>query len=315
METQSESAILKALSLIRDGSPELAKKELEGAFLNDLESRRIRVMTSFCIFWMGYFKEADSESDFARGDTLLREWTGFESWSRQKIGDFESEELYADTMFAFKNCVYGRALKEYSNLSFSDDTKQQAELLRKTGLCEKRLGNYDSALKLLREANSLNSGQPEIISEMADCLELCGDSKLARMLYREAFFLNPEKVSIENLDSPLIQELVSRIRETKDYSGRLMQEWLPVYGILMGAFNVKRPLKSQEIGRLKQNIYSKENELKSAEDKSTITPRLLNLYLWLMDHYLLSKESTTKINELLLKIKLLDVDIYEEYFK
>ena len=83
----------------------------------------------------------------------------------------------------------------------------------------------------------------------------------------------------------------------------------------MGVFNIKRPLRSQEIGRLKQDIYAKESEYKDpSNDSELIVPRLLNLYLWLLDYYLLSKESINKINELLLKIKLLDPAIYKEYF-
>ncbi|MBQ4236058.1 MAG: tetratricopeptide repeat protein [Treponema sp.] len=315
MGTQSEEAIIKALSFIKDGKLELAKKELETAFLDDLESKALRVCTAFCCNWIKAFSESDSAADLTKGDNLLQMWNSFVPWTKKFACDFENDELYEDAMFAFKTCVYSRALQEYEKIPDDGDPKMKAELLRKTGLCEKRLGNYDNALNLLKEANSLNPGQAEIISEMADCLELCGDSKLARVLYREAFFVDPEKVCLENLDSPLIQELVSRITESKEYSGRILQEWLPVYGILLGAFNVKRPLKSQEVGRLKQNIYSKENELKASDHKDLIVPRLMNLYLWLMDYYLLSKESTVKINELLLKIKLLDSEIYEGYFK
>lgn len=315
METNSDTAIEEALSLVADSKPEEAKKELEEAFLSDLESKKLRTCISFCAYWIGAFRDVKSISAFARGDFLLQRWTNFEPWTKQFSSDFGSENLYLDVMYAFKTCVYGRALQEYSQISAEEDPKLKAEFLRKTGLCNKRLGNYDTALEQLKESNSLFPGQPEILSEMADCYELCGESKLAKILYREAFFVDPEKVFLENLDSPLIHELVERITESKEFSGRLLQEWLPVYGILLGAFNVKRPLKSQEVGRLKQNIYAKENELKASERNDFIVPRLMNLYLWLMDHYLLVKESTIKINDLLLKIKLLDSEIYEEYFK
>ncbi len=315
MEAQSESAIIKALSFIKDGSPDLAKKELERAFPADIENNRLRVFISYCNVWIGAYGEIESYTGLERGDFLLIKWNRFEEWTGQSSAGFDSYELYESVMFAFKVCVYTRALNEFSQVQSDGDQKFQAEILRKTGLCEKRLGNYDKALELLREANSQNPGQADILAEMADCLDLCGDSKLAKILYREAFFVDPEKVAIENLDSPLIHDLVSWISETKGYSGSELREWLPVYGILLGALNVKRPLKSQEVAHLKQSIYSKENELRGAEKRELLVPRLMNLYLWLMDHYLLSRESTIKINELLLKIKLLDAEIFEEYFK
>jgi len=42
---------------------------------------------------------------------------------------------------------------------------------------------------------------------------------------------------------------------------------------------------------------------------------MLNCYFWLMDHYDLAKESPAKINEVLLRIKLLDSSVYEMYIK
>ncbi len=316
MDRQSELAIIKALSLVKDGKVGMAKKELDDAFLEDLLNRSFRVIISFCSFWIGAFEKTDKVLPFSRSDFLFQQWKLFEPWTKKEpYKDFETEELYEDTMYSFRTCVYSRTLKECEGLDFGNDDKLKSDFLRKMGLCNKRLGNYDTALNQLKESNAMHPGQAEVLAEMADCYELCGESKTAKILFREAFFVGPEKISLENLDSPLIHELVDKIRETKDYKDEQLLEWLPVYGILLGAFNIKRPLKSQEVGRLKQSIYSKENELKAAKDKTSLVPRLMNQYLWLMDHYLLSKEGTAKINELLLKIKLLDSEVYEEYFK
>ena len=93
-----------------------------------------------------------------------------------------------------------------------------------------------------------------------------------------------------------------------------LAEWIPVYGVLLGVFTVKRELKAVEFARLKQNIYTLENELREVENDSLLlTPRLLNHYFWLIDYYTTQRDSNTKIHEVLLKIKLLDSDIYEKY--
>jgi len=81
-------------------------------------------------------------------------------------------------------------------------------------------------------------------------------------------------------------------------------------------FNVKRELSAPEVGKLKQEIFARENEAKNpTSDMETLTPRLINLYFWLIDHYVMSNDSVTKINEVLLKIKLLAPEIHAMYVK
>ena len=93
-------------------------------------------------------------------------------------------------------------------------------------------------------------------------------------------------------------------------------EWVPVYGQLYGVFTVKRKLRPQEIARLKQEIYAKENEIKdSGCQRELLTPRLINLYFWLIDYFVAAKENVSKMNDIITRIKILDTDIYELYIK
>ena len=80
-------------------------------------------------------------------------------------------------------------------------------------------------------------------------------------------------------------------------------------------FNVKRSMKSREVSRLKQEIFSLENEQKDPSRVTPFhTPRLLNLYFWLVD-YCQAVSDEKLINEILLKIKVLDTSIYNLYVK
>ena len=93
-------------------------------------------------------------------------------------------------------------------------------------------------------------------------------------------------------------------------------EWIPVYGQLYGVFTVKRKLRPTEIARLKQEIYAKENEIKDPSCQTELlTPRLINLYFWLVDYYLSTNEDVSKFNEIVTRIKILDTEIYELYVK
>ena len=92
--------------------------------------------------------------------------------------------------------------------------------------------------------------------------------------------------------------------------------WIPVYGVLWGIFNIKRELRSQEVGKLRQEIYALENEQKDPScDFQILTPRLINMYFWLIDHYVQNNDNQRLINEILLKIKILDTNIYNSYIK
>jgi hypothetical protein len=79
-------------------------------------------------------------------------------------------------------------------------------------------------------------------------------------------------------------------------------------------FSVKRELKQTEAGRLKQSIFSLEAEYEANPSRrALLRPRLLNHYFWLIDHYEISHEDHSLIEEILLKIKVTDPDIYKMY--
>jgi hypothetical protein len=125
--------------------------------------------------------------------------------------------------------------------------------------------------------------------------------------------LDAQKIELSNMDSPLINSLAEKVRE-EGYSGAELLEWIPVYGTLLDVFNIKRPLRAQEVGRLKQDIYARENELKNpANNEALIKPRLISMYLRLIDYYMIEKESVKRIKEITLKIKLLDSKLYKKF--
>ncbi|HUX36986.1 MAG TPA: hypothetical protein VMV44_03720, partial [Rectinemataceae bacterium] len=87
-----------------------------------------------------------------------------------------------------------------------------------------------------------------------------------------------------------------------------------VYGNLLGIFTVKRELKAVEAGKLRQSIYQLENELReNVEDRALVVPRLINRYFWLIDHCIAAREERAKIDEILLKLRLLDPQIHKQY--
>jgi hypothetical protein len=89
---------------------------------------------------------------------------------------------------------------------------------------------------------------------------------------------------------------------------------MPVYGVLYGVFTVTRELKANEVSRLKQDVFTLENDIKAAgaEGSDCLKPRLLNKYFWLADYYEAVGDTAAR-DTMMRKIKLLDPFIYERW--
>ena len=86
------------------------------------------------------------------------------------------------------------ALDNYRSLFHETNKAQKAEILRKTGLCHKKLGDYETALKFLNDANVQMPESAPVLAEMADCYALCGEERIAKVLFREAFYVDAQKI-------------------------------------------------------------------------------------------------------------------------
>ena len=306
MDIQTEAELKVALGFLKQGNPLEAQKIISSLFEQDLESTELIYTNKCCIFWGDSIKRLKSiEDNIERSESILQEWKDFQNYISRETKPYEPAQYAVQEGF-FKN-----ALEEYKKMLEEKDPLQKAEIYKNTGICYKKLGDFENARAFLTEANNIYPNLSSVLAELADCYSLCGEDKFGKVLYREAFFADPDSIDLDFLDSELIKCLIEKTK-SKGYSGKALQYWIPVYGVLCGVFNIKRELTSQEVARLKKDLYAMENEIKDPSCNSEIlVPRMLNCYFWLMDHYYLAKENQAKINEVLLRIKLLDSAVYE----
>ena len=299
----------QVLVSLRSGNLERAHAELHGVLQRKLNDPEVLYILAGVNFWREKVKVAeDKASPLERGEALVSQWKNFLPFMRERGEDREP------VLYALKRCAFSIALGHYLSLYREDAPVTEPELCRKVGLCYKALGDYERALSLLDKAKDGDRESAPILAELADCYALCGEMRYAKVFFREAFFKDASKIELCFLESEIIVRLAERV-EAMGYKGEEIAEWIPVYGLLFGVFSVKRALKSVEIGKLKQNIFSLKEELKSAPEKKRrlLVPRLINHYFWLIDHFVSTGSDRTKINEILLEIKLLDENIYEKY--
>lgn len=308
MSSPSENEIKQAYNLLKNADPLSAKEILSTALIGDLENPEILFSLKCTSFWCERFNHISGiTSLFQKGEQLILYWKDFLSL----FGEEKSK--YEQCVYSIKKGIFTQVLNVFQQLSEENATIDKGLIFSRIGLCHKLLGDYEKALNSLSKANLVNPEKASILAEMADCYALCGEERTSKVLFREAFFINPQDIDISFLESELFCSLYAEILKTGK-KGEIAAEWFPVEGVLLGVLNVKRELRALEAGKLKQNIYALETELKdTGVDPLLIIPRLINNYFWLIDHYVTIHEDRAKINEILLKIKLLNIDIYERY--
>jgi len=302
-----ESLLDEGYRLLDQGNQLAASKIFEQALAKDFDNGELIFALKCERWWQESLEKGSSFKDpFSSGEYLVSQWKSFRHYVSRLPRQWER------TLLAFKHYVFRLAQNQYLLLT-NDGECTDPEIALRLGRMNKSRGNYEAALQYLESAAKLRKDDPAILAELADTNELINEVRTSKALFREAFFMNPQAVDLELLESGTIEKLVQKVLETGK-SGHEVAEWVAVYGELLGVFSVKRELKPVEAGKLKQVIYELESELSNdGSRRSVLLPRLINRYFWLADHYINAKEDKPRIDEILLKIKLLDATVYKLY--
>jgi tetratricopeptide (TPR) repeat protein len=308
--TFKESEIIQILNKVyrhfKEGQFKAASTLLEKALEIDFESTDVTNALKCANFWLEREDRLAAISGaYEKGEYYLNQWKVFNGFVSRM------ERLSERCQFNIKSYIFGRALEHYLTL-YNESDLNDPEILLRIGRCHKCQGNYENAIRFLELAGQYRREDASILAELADCYSLVNEDRAAKAFFREAFFLDCQSVELSYLESPLILRLVEKLRGKFGDTGGELQEWIPVYATIFGLFNVKRELRPLELGKLKQAIYQLEKEI-AGQHGSRLIPRLINHYFWLVDHYLSSGEERQKVEEVLLKIKELDPEIYSEY--
>jgi len=294
---------------IREGLFTEAEELLYRALEIDFEHLEVVDTLKCCKFWKERLPKLNEiHDDFERGEYLLNQWVAFQEFINRLTIPIERE------LFVLRQWLFGTALVHFKRVMRAQE-EPDAEIVLRIGRCHKSTGNFEKALEYLESVGRKRREDAEYLAEIADCYALINETKAAKAFFREAFFINPQKVKIQFLESGLITRLVARVRDL-GYAEEVLREWIPVYGVLFGVLNVKREMRPLEYGKLKQSIYSLEKRIQeegSEGERQLLIPRLLNRYFWLIDHYVNAHENRVRVEEVLSKIKIVDENIYEQY--
>ena len=286
-----------------------ARKLLDQAHALDYENPEVSSALRACGFWDQRLQSLETlEGDGNRGDYLRRQWNHYQSSYRTGFSHSLDEGSAR-----LKRWVYSTALSYYLKQAsdFSD-----SEAFLQAGRCRKALGRYEESIATLEEAVRVSGdNESRLLAELADTYALIGESRPAKVLMREALFINAAAVELDEIQSPLFRRLIERLEQTVDAEDHGFPEWLAVYGTIWGVLDVTRELSPVEYGRLKQKIYALKNEIADGDSHGRLTPKLINHYFRLIDHYQTTGAGRTTIEEILMEIKLLSPAIYRIYIE
>jgi tetratricopeptide (TPR) repeat protein len=309
-EKSVEGLVQKAYINLKTSDPEGAQLALNEALKIDYEQAEVAYALKCLSWWQERLKKlAEFQDSYDRGGFILSQWKSFYSFL-DRIGEVND---YDSCLYAIKHFVFSIALSAFEEILGDGENQHDPGLLLQVGRCYKGVGNFEEALKYLEQAARFKREDGETLSELADVNALMEETRAAKALFREAFLIDPQGIEIRNMDSLLILRLAGRVREL-GYSGQELLEWIPIYGAIYGVFSVKRELKLAELGKLKQSIFTLENEIRgNTGTPGLLIPRLINRYLWLIDHYENVQADPALIEETMLKIKIADPAVYERY--
>ena len=298
-----------ANACLREGAFSKAIRVLERALRLDAELTSVASALKCATFWQDREARLATITDpYERAEYLEQQWELFQPFAGRL------EEVSERTLFDIRRYVMSACLRGYRNLLDVHPELEDADLLLRIGRSYKGLGDYGSAIEHLELASQKQRHSPAILAELADCYGLINEDRFSRVLFREAFFIGAEAIQLDQLESPVMRRLIVATEQAGRQAAEIAS-WLPVYATLHGVFSVKRELKPLELGRLRQMIYTMERDVEGGTAPPQTTPRLLNHYFWLIDHYVVTGEEQPRIHEVLAKIRDLDRQIHDEYVR
>ena len=285
-----------------------AQSFLKRALETDFEHPEVLYALKCLNWWLAKLQRLDDFGNpYEQGGYLLSQWKSYYAFLDR------IEDSYDSCQYALKRFVFCRALECFLPLLDDSANQQDPALLLQAGRCCKGAGDWEEAIAYLEQAGRYRRDDSAILSELADVNALLGEMRAAKVLFREAFFLDPQGIDLYGLESELIVRLRDRVKEA-GFTAQELAEWIPVWGYIWGVFSVKRELKPVEQGRLKQSILSLENEYRSKNGGDPLLkPRLLNRYFWLIDNCEHNRDTSGLLDETILKIKFIDPMVYEHY--
>lgn len=317
--TFSDDPLLKGInevySMIETGEFTGAVKDLDA--LMDINPDYPGLTASYrtARFWLN--RESESKKLKEGKDTanfFMNEWAEFEIYSAEK--EMKDSAAYTAAM----RFVFSTASENY-RISYLKRELSQADnfsLLISLGSCFLKLGEYKQAAATLEFAKNSYSASAKLLFILGEAYWHLGDIPKSLLYYREGFLIDPSEADIDSIKAKPIMDIIAETKILKRESPDI-REWIPVIGYVKEIFYVRRNVSKSTIDMISSEVFSLEKNYSSMGkdqiDSTSILPKMINKYLWLLDYYEFQSynyENIAQIRERLIK---LEHSLFREYFE
>ncbi len=299
----------EALSFIEKGNLQQTLEIMEEIFQENPEFTGVIDTMKSIKFWQNrWMKVHQFPEGYERANYLFDEWNNYNGFIINSKINYEQIIIY------LKNLIFKNIIK---NLIFAYHQSDipNIDILLQIGEIFIGIEEYQKAIESFEYARMFKKKDAYILSLLAAAYFKINTIDKAKVLLWEAFLYNPQKIDLSKIDINFIHQIVDYINKEYNLSETLVLEWIPVYGVLLNIFNVKREINGDELAKLNQETQELENEfyVKQFDDKKIIEPRLIKRYFWLLDYYTLQNKNKDYIKIYLNKLKDINRSIYEKY--
>lgn len=297
----------KLIKYIESGEFYIAEKIIDDRTALESDNSDLLEGKRYLKFWKEIKEKIDALNSYTEIAGYLEN-----AWKHFFFQLIHSKNFCEEFFLPVKHWVFTNLLHLYKELV---QDLHQKNMIYKLSIAYKGIGAYDDAYKWLSYLVSEEPENAKYIAQYADCYNSFNKLKSAKLYFREAFFLGPEKVDLHFIESQSISRIIERIVNF-GYSDNTITYWIPVFGYLFDFLNIKRELSAVEYGKLLQSIQNLENEMDQDQiNREIFEPILLNSYLVLLDYLYMKQLSFEKISEAENKLFQLNADIYAIYEK
>jgi len=247
-----------------------------------------------------------------KGRYLKNEWNNFEEF----LGD--ENAWSALPIQAIRTYIFTEAIHCFSH-AYNNTIAPDITLYYDIGECYFNIKDFEKAIQTFEYAWEFKRDNSRVLARLADAYYALGEDtktrKKARLLFREAFLYEPETIELERCAASWIVELIRKTGEA-GFTGDEVAVWLPLYAAADHHFNVKRELDEHEVSMISGQVYALEKDLARPGSAARILlPKLLNRYIWLIDHYLIEEGDTIKVDILKKKFQETEPKFFNLIFK
>jgi tetratricopeptide (TPR) repeat protein len=260
-------------------------------------------------FWISRVNKLNKYSNsYDKAKLLLKEWKDFEKYM------IKNNVKHGRSTAAIQKYIFSDIIESFTK-AYNEGVVPDTAILIQIGDCFKKLGNFEKAIDIYEYARSFIKEDPSLLSKLGDCYFSIDETSKAKVLFREAFFIDPGLIELDCIESPFIHMLYQKT-EDQIKNPEVSIYWLPVFAEINRAFNVKREPKKGELEKLRTEIQKLEGEyISNRKKRMFIKPKLINHYFWLIDSLKIVGGSKKEIEDSLQRINEIDSDIFSLYLK